>query len=659
MSRNLEPWKRSGSGLRHSSEVRQPVYSPQSRPSNSRMERPEWLRALNILRNHWRLSALFALVVVVSVTLTTLMMKPVYQPEARLEVDPPGAEVFSLEGNNNSGASTDYLETQAQNLQSDELALEVIRKLHLDQNPDFGGNPKAISGVPSQASEVAVPLTPAENKALLAFQQSRKITRDAASRLITAGMAAHNPLLAAAITNTLVNMFIERDYELRNSAISQSSQWLQRQLDDIRQRMDDSNRALARFENAKGISAIGDNQNRYSDQMLELSRQLVQAQADRIQLQSYLSRGDDARENPADATPSVRDDHTRRHNRARLTDLRRQLADLDGAPTQDDYKVQQLRAQIADLEQQLSHRRAETSRRNDLNDVQASSLPQISGNPVVQELTKNLAEVKAELAQTRTIYGENHPNSKKLENEAAELQSQLNGQRADILTDLKTTYVAAQAREQLMESQMHGASKQMIVLAQYNALKKEADANAQLYEALYQKIKEAAIAAATKSSNIRVVDRARVLDRPTRPHRLKNIAIGLFAGILGGVIVAFLREAMDTSIHTAEDMKRCLEVESVSIVPVIGNGEAARMPVRGCGFFLVRRRKTRAYFKSIGLTRLRERRFAVSPFQCVYFVGTAASHVCSWSLHRLLAKARPRFPSIWPSPSRGMAGRVL
>ena len=121
-------------------------------------------------------------------------------------------------------------------------------------------------------------------------------------------------------------------------------------------------------------------------------------------------------------------------------------------------------------------------------------------------MTKNLAEVKAELAQTRTIYGENHPNSKKLENEAAELQSQLNGQRADILTDLKTTYVAAQAREQLMESQMHGASKQMIVLAQYNALKKEADANAQLYEALYQKIKEAAIAAATKSSNIRVVD---------------------------------------------------------------------------------------------------------------------------------------------------------
>jgi succinoglycan biosynthesis transport protein ExoP len=556
MSRNLEPWTRSGSGRRQSAELAKPFYSPPSRSIDSRPENTEWLRGVDILRKRWRLSALFALVVVVSVTVATLMMKPVYEPEARLEVDPPGAEVFSLQGNNNSGASTDYLETQAQNLQSDELALEVIRKLHLDQNPDFGANPKAMRGAPSHANEVAVPLTPAENKALFVFQQSRKITRDAASRLISVGMAAHDPLLAAAVTNTLVNMFIERDYELRNSAISQSSHWLQRQLDDIRQRMDDSNRALTEFEKDKGISTIGDNQNRFSDEMLELSRQLMQAQADRIQLESYLSQGG-ARKSPLEGKSQVQDDQTLRDDRARLADLRRQVADLSPAVPPDNYKLQQLQKQIANLEQQPLNQRAETS------------LPQISSNPVVQELTKRQAEVKADLAQTRTIYGENHPNTKKLENEAAELQSQLGEQRGEILGDLKTSYTAAQAREHLMQSQMQGASKQMIVLAQYNALKKEADANVQLYEALYQKIKEAAIAAATKSSNIRVVDRARVLDRPTRPRRVRNIAVGLLAGILGGVILAFLRESMDTSIRTPEDMKRCLEVESVSVVPMI------------------------------------------------------------------------------------------
>ncbi len=498
MNRNFESWQRTGSDLRHSTELGRPTYSLQSLPVNPRTDNSEWLRGINILMKRWRLSALFAFVTVTSVTAATLIMRPVFEPEARLEVDPPGAEVFSLEGNHDSTTSTDYLETQAQNLQSDQLALEVIRKLHLDRNPDFGGNPRAISGLPIQPSQVAVPLSPAENKALFMFKLSRKIARDTSSRIITVGVAAHDPMVAAAVTNTLVNMFIERDYKLRNDAISQSSQWVQRQLDDIRQRMDDSNRALTAFEKEHGIGTIGDNQNRYSDQMLELSRQLMQAQADRIQLQSYL---------------------------------------------------------------------------NNLHDAHDSPLPQVSSNPVVQELAKRLAEVKAEVAQTRTVYGDNHPNTMRLQNEAKELQLQLNGQRREIFGDLKTTYMAAQAREHLMQSQVDGASKQMIVLAQYNSLKKEADANTQLYEALYQKIKEAAIAAATKSSNVRVVDRARVLDRPTSPHRLRNIATGLLAGIIGGVILAFLREGLDTCIRTPDDMKRCLEAESVSVVPMINKEE--------------------------------------------------------------------------------------
>src|SRR5260370_15631108 len=287
-----------------------------------------------------------------------VMMKPVFEPQARVEVDPPGAEVFSLQGNSNSGTSPDYIETQAQNLQNDELTLEVIRKLHLDQSPYFGADPNAISREPRLASEVAVPLTPAENRALFVFKQSRKITRDVASRLITVSVSAHNPMVAAAVTNTLVNMLIERDYQLKNNAISQSSKWLQRQLEDIRQRMDDSNRALSSFEKDNGISTIGDNQNRFTETREELTRQLMQAHAARIQLQSYM---------------------------------------------------------------------------NELNGVRDGSLPQISSNPIVQQLTKRLAEVKAEISETRAIYGTSHPNTQKLQNQADEMQRQLSAKQEEIL----------------------------------------------------------------------------------------------------------------------------------------------------------------------------------------------------------------------------------
>jgi polysaccharide biosynthesis transport protein len=506
MSRNFELLRK----VRPSSDLLEPIVVPGeiSRPAHPRDEqysrRPpaflpresDWQRAVNILRKHWRLAALFAGMIVTAVTVVTFLIKPVYEPVARLQVDTPGTEAFSLQGGSGSSDDAEYIATQAQNLQSDELAAMVVRKLRLDADPDFAGKQRASSSsVAPNVSGDGHNASVAENAALKTLRQRTVVKRDSASHLVSVSVAAHNPIEAAKITNTLVDLFIERDFELRHQAIQQSSEWLQKQLDDIRGRMDESTRALAAFEKGSGIAAIGDNENSFTERMNELSRQLMQAQADRIQLQSYLHR-------------------------------------FDGNAS--------------------------------------SSLPQISSNVVVQQLTSKLAEARANLAENLGIYGKNHPTTKKLQNEVDELQTQLNAQRQAIVNDLTTTYAAARARESMMQSQMSAANQQLALMAQYSALKKEADANTELYNHLFSKIKEAGITAESKSSPIRVIDKARVLDAPTRPHRLTDIAIGLLAGILGGIVLAFVREAMDTTIHTAEDVRKCIGGGSVAIVPVIG-----------------------------------------------------------------------------------------
>src|SRR5215831_11831639 len=110
MDRYLELKTGQGTGPQRSMGFDRPVYRIQERPSHSQPEHADWLRAVDTLKKHWRLSAVFAAMVVISVTVFTLMKKPIYEPQARVEVDPPGAEVFSLQGNNNSGAATDYME---------------------------------------------------------------------------------------------------------------------------------------------------------------------------------------------------------------------------------------------------------------------------------------------------------------------------------------------------------------------------------------------------------------------------------------------------------------------------------------------------------------------------------------------------------------------
>lgn len=110
--------------------------TPSSTP-DSTADGVDWLRAWTTIQKHWRLSAAFAISVMITIVLVTVLTDPTYAPVARVEIDPPGDELFSMEDHGRIDAGADYLETQARNMQSDELLVSVIRQLQLDRVPAF------------------------------------------------------------------------------------------------------------------------------------------------------------------------------------------------------------------------------------------------------------------------------------------------------------------------------------------------------------------------------------------------------------------------------------------------------------------------------------------------------------------------------------------
>ncbi len=237
-----------------------------------------WFRAVSVLQKHWRLSALFAGLVILTTAGVTFLSKPVYEATARVEVDPSG-EKFSLENGGSSATDAEYLETQSQVLQGDSLAIVVIRKLRLDHNPEFVDVDKSAT---SSASAKPDQLTPEESEALVNFRADRKVRRDTASRLILVSFPSHNPELAAQLSNTLVESFIDQSFQSRHDAVMKSSEWLSRQLDDIRKKIEDSSQALVQFQQASGVTDIDSNKSTFTEHMGELSRQQTVAQAERI-----------------------------------------------------------------------------------------------------------------------------------------------------------------------------------------------------------------------------------------------------------------------------------------------------------------------------------------------------------------------------------------
>ena len=477
------------------------IVAPAENEWNSRNnDSINFARAFLILGKYWKLSAGFAALVFFSVLAFTLLSQPIYEPVASIEVSPPGTEMFRLEEHSVEPDSTEYLGTQVKTLESSELALSVIRGLHLDQDPEFIGSHKR-HGSPLSSNGNAVQLSDPESAALRTFQKNLTIDRDTASRVVMVKFASHDARKAAEIVNTLISDYIEQNYESRHAAILKSTEWLSRQLDDIRAGMATANQELAEFQKQTGIAELDANRNTVADQMSELNRQLALAQAERIQSESYLHSAD---------------------------------------------------------------RRPDT-------------LPQYQSSPVVMALSQKLAEARADLSQSLVLYGPNHPKVKQAEGQAKELEAQLDLQKRAVVAELSTHYGAGISREELLQREIKNSTRDLNNVARYNELKKQAQAQTDLYNSLFARVKEAGIAAAAKSANVRVVDPARVLDIPTRPRVALNLAMGLLAGVFGGLILGFVVEGVDSSIHTVDDIYQATGIATISMLPRI-EADRSRMP---------------------------------------------------------------------------------
>ena len=155
-----------------------------------------------------------------------------------------------------------------------------------------------------------------------------------------------------------------------------------------------------------------------------------------------------------------------------------------------------------------------------------------------------------------------------------DLDEQITKERKGIILELKSDYDEAKAREELLNERLdeqkvetNAMSEKMV---QYNILKRDADANKALYEGLLTKLKEAGISAGLKSSNIRIVDPAMIPSYPSRPAKTRNIALAFLVGLVGGVGLALLREYLDNTVKTPDDVETLSRLPSLAVVPAFG-----------------------------------------------------------------------------------------
>jgi capsular exopolysaccharide synthesis family protein len=203
------------------------------------------------------------------------------------------------------------------------------------------------------------------------------------------------------------------------------------------------------------------------------------------------------------------------------------------------------------------------------------AIPAVRLSGVIQDLAGQQGTLRAEYAEALSQYGPKFPKVVRLREQMQELSDVVTREKINIANQVEAEYRNARQREQLLEQALEQQKKEASVKAdrmvQYNILKREAEANKQLYDGLLQKLKEAGISAGLRSSNIRVVDPALVPKYPSKPQKSRNISLAILVGLVGGIGLALLREYLDNTVKNPDDIEHLARLPSLAVVPAFAN----------------------------------------------------------------------------------------
>ncbi len=506
-----------------------------------------------ILRRRKGIILIAVAVAVVIAVLAVLLSQKQYSSTATIEVNKDngnglGMVDFSgitsgLGGDNQ--INMDLLTEQAV-IMSDNTALSVIERLKLDAHPPYA-IPEKVDKDSPLGRERGVPLekAPIQRERLLAIFRNRlHVSLIKGTRLIGVTYTDTDPARSTAIANAVVEAYINEYTEERYQASSRVSSWLADQLEDLKDKVSESQTKVEDFQRQSGLTgmtmmpgmektggtpAVPSSDNVPLERLLELNRNLTAAEVTRISKEAIYH----------------------------MTE------------TQDPDVV--LGIGTSELANGLS-----------------SDSPVAPGSAdltLLQQLRQQEAQVKVQIATASTKYGAKNPAMVQLQDEYDTLEKQIHTELERIRTraknDLDLAMLAEQGIRQQIAAQEQEVNKVSEKADQLVLLQEEALSSREIYQDLYTKLEEASVTAGIRASNITLVNPARVPSMPSSPKGKLTVALGAMLGLVFGLVGAFSWDYFDDSITGPEQVEQITPVPVVGAIPDFGGKQSVKAAYRG------------------------------------------------------------------------------
>ncbi|MEZ5353949.1 MAG: polysaccharide biosynthesis tyrosine autokinase [Bryobacteraceae bacterium] len=226
-----------------------------------------------IKRHRWKIFA-FVAAVTAATWLVSSRITPVYESTATVDIDrqSPQGVIGQEAARTALNDSDQFLATQISLIQSDSVLRPVAEKYSLLEHEGFTEADRGNS--PTRQEDAPVLL------------KKLRVSRPANTYLLKISYRSPDPRMAANVSNAVAQSYLEHTYNLRIRSSASLSSFMEKQLDELRAKMEQSSEALMRFERELNVINPEEKTNILSARLLQLNTEYTNAQADRVRRES-------------------------------------------------------------------------------------------------------------------------------------------------------------------------------------------------------------------------------------------------------------------------------------------------------------------------------------------------------------------------------------
>ncbi|MBH1988535.1 MAG: polysaccharide biosynthesis tyrosine autokinase [Myxococcaceae bacterium] len=329
------------------------------------------------------------------------------------------------------------------------------------------------------------------------------------TRMVSVDAIHWDPKFAAELANTVVAVYLDYKLAKKRESSTQAEVWLLAQYETLKKKLDDSEKALYAFMEERGI--------------LNAS---FESQMDAI--------------------------------KGRMGTFTARLAEIQSREIEGRVNAQAL-ARVSENPKLLD------------------SLSEVQNAPMMGALKTKLIALKAKRLELEHRYLPDHPKLKVVDLELGSLQKTVQEEVQNTIAllerDRQSLLTTEMGLEHAIQEQREQETHLNKLSYDYGRLKREVDTNTKLYDMVTNRLKEINVTSMLQSSNVSLMDEARIPPKPYQPNWRINLVVSLLLALFLSIGIALVLELMDQTFKTQSDIEAALELPFLGVLPTIAGEE--------------------------------------------------------------------------------------